>query len=295
MRKSGLCLAAAALLVASEGALTQVPAPTVLEAMRDVIAPQTQVLWDIGNAAMDDDGNLVASRVTAQQWQDAVAAGQRVRDMAMTLAAAEHPIAARAGERISGDEVDGAPGPVQVQRALDTDIARRYRNAADLLENLLEAFEDDHWELADRAEIIQAAGLEHADSNVDVQEFMIVPVGAASFNECLRWCAETYHTLQSILHDRGLSTALGDEGGFAPDLPSNEEALRLLVGGDQVTTYNEGGEQYEVHLRARAENRTTQAAIAGLTVPSSRLGSVALDNVATFAPGTAPSDIKRTP
>ncbi len=71
------------------------------------------------------------------------------------------------------------------------------------------------------------------------------------------------------------------------------EALRLLVGGDQVTTYNEGGEQYEVHLRARAENRTTQAAIAGLTVPSSRLGSVALDNVATFSPGTAPSDINR--
>ncbi|HEX4492918.1 MAG TPA: phosphopyruvate hydratase [Acidimicrobiia bacterium] len=69
----------------------------------------------------------------------------------------------------------------------------------------------------------------HADSNVDVQEFMIVPVGAASFAECLRWCAETYHTLKSILHDRGLATALGDEGGFAPDLPSNEEALRLLV------------------------------------------------------------------
>jgi enolase len=69
----------------------------------------------------------------------------------------------------------------------------------------------------------------HADSNVDIQEFMIVPVGAASFAECLRWCAETYHTLKGILHDRGLSTALGDEGGFAPDLPSNEEALRLLV------------------------------------------------------------------
>jgi enolase len=69
----------------------------------------------------------------------------------------------------------------------------------------------------------------HADSNVDIQEFMIVPVGAASFAECLRWCAETYHTLKGILHDRGLATALGDEGGFAPDLPSNEEALRLLV------------------------------------------------------------------
>jgi HAE1 family hydrophobic/amphiphilic exporter-1 len=71
------------------------------------------------------------------------------------------------------------------------------------------------------------------------------------------------------------------------------EALRLLVGGDQVTTYNEAGEQYEVHLRARAENRSTEQAIAALTVPSSRLGSVSLDNVATFAPATAPSDITR--
>jgi hydrophobic/amphiphilic exporter-1 (mainly G- bacteria), HAE1 family len=71
------------------------------------------------------------------------------------------------------------------------------------------------------------------------------------------------------------------------------EALRLLVGGDQITTYNEGGEQYEVHLRARAENRTTEAAIAALTVPSSRIGSVSLDDVADFTPGTAPSEINR--
>jgi HAE1 family hydrophobic/amphiphilic exporter-1 len=71
------------------------------------------------------------------------------------------------------------------------------------------------------------------------------------------------------------------------------EALRLLVGGDQVTTYNEAGEQYEVHLRARAEDRTTQKAVGTLTVPSSRLGSVALDNVADFAPSSAPSDINR--
>ncbi|HZT77034.1 MAG TPA: efflux RND transporter permease subunit [Vicinamibacterales bacterium] len=71
------------------------------------------------------------------------------------------------------------------------------------------------------------------------------------------------------------------------------EALRLLVGGDQVSTYFEGGEQYEVHLRAQAQNRTTQAAIGALTVPSSRLGSVSLDNVADFAPSSAPSDINR--
>jgi hydrophobic/amphiphilic exporter-1 (mainly G- bacteria), HAE1 family len=71
------------------------------------------------------------------------------------------------------------------------------------------------------------------------------------------------------------------------------EALRLLVGGDQVTTFNDGGEQYEVHLRAKAENRSTQAAIAALAVPSSKLGSVTLENVADFEPGTSPTDINR--
>ena len=69
----------------------------------------------------------------------------------------------------------------------------------------------------------------HADNSVDFQEFMIMPVGAPSFSEALRWGVETYHVLKSVLHDRGLSTAVGDEGGFAPDLPSNEDAIRLLV------------------------------------------------------------------
>ncbi len=69
----------------------------------------------------------------------------------------------------------------------------------------------------------------HADNNVDLQEFMIVPVGAASFSEALQWGAETYHRLKTVLHERGLSTAVGDEGGFAPNLPSNEEAVRVLV------------------------------------------------------------------
>ncbi len=69
----------------------------------------------------------------------------------------------------------------------------------------------------------------HADNSIDFQEFMIMPVGAASFSEALRWGVETYHVLKQILHDRGLSTAVGDEGGFAPDLPSNEDAIRFLV------------------------------------------------------------------
>jgi len=91
----------------------------------------------------------------------------------------------------------------------------------------------------------------------------------------------------SVQVDRPKAADLGVQVGDAA------EALRLLVGGDQVTTYNEGGEQYEVHLRARVENRTTEQAIGSLAVPSSRLGTVALDNVALFAPGSAPSDINR--
>ncbi|MEJ5254196.1 MAG: phosphopyruvate hydratase [Acidimicrobiales bacterium] len=72
-------------------------------------------------------------------------------------------------------------------------------------------------------------GGEHADNNVDLQEFMIMPVGAASFSEALRWGAETYHVLKTVLQERGLSTAIGDEGGFAPNLGSNEEAVQLLL------------------------------------------------------------------
>ncbi|KAA0233966.1 MAG: Enolase [Acidimicrobiales bacterium] len=71
-------------------------------------------------------------------------------------------------------------------------------------------------------------GGEHADNNVDVQEFMFMPVGAASFGEALQWGVECYHVLKRVLHDKGLSTAVGDEGGFAPDLASNEEAVQLL-------------------------------------------------------------------
>jgi enolase len=80
----------------------------------------------------------------------------------------------------------------------------------------------------------------HADNSVDMQEFMIMPVGAASFAEALRWGAETYHVLKSMLHDRGLSTAVGDEGGFAPDLASNEEACRLLVEAIEAAGFTPG-------------------------------------------------------
>ena len=69
----------------------------------------------------------------------------------------------------------------------------------------------------------------HADNNVDLQEFMVMPIGAPSFREALRWGVETYHALKSVLRERGLSTAVGDEGGFAPNLASNEEAIVVLL------------------------------------------------------------------
>ena len=82
----------------------------------------------------------------------------------------------------------------------------------------------------------------HADSNVDVQEFMLAPVGAASFTEALQWSTETYHALKGLLRDRGLATALGDEGGFAPNLGSNEAALSLLTEAIAAAGYQPGTE-----------------------------------------------------
>ena len=82
----------------------------------------------------------------------------------------------------------------------------------------------------------------HADSNVDLQEFMLAPVGAASFSEALRMGAETYRVLKGLLQQRGLSTAVGDEGGFAPNLPSNEEAVKLLVEAITAAGYEPGAE-----------------------------------------------------
>src|SRR5215472_10206454 len=67
----------------------------------------------------------------------------------------------------------------------------------------------------------------HADNNIDLQEFMVMPVGAASFSEALQWGTETYHALKGVLKKRGLATGVGDEGGFAPDLESNEEAIKV--------------------------------------------------------------------
>ena len=87
-------------------------------------------------------------------------------------------------------------------------------------------------------------GGKHADNNVDLQEFMIIPAGAPSFREAMRYAAETYHHLKAILKAKNLSTALGDEGGFAPDLKSNEEALQLIVQGMEKAGYKPGKDIY---------------------------------------------------
>jgi enolase 1/2/3 len=80
----------------------------------------------------------------------------------------------------------------------------------------------------------------HADNKVDFQEFMIVPCGAESFAECLRMGSEVFHALKRALHERSLGTAVGDEGGFAPDLSSNEEALEMLLAGIEAAGYRPG-------------------------------------------------------
>jgi enolase len=80
----------------------------------------------------------------------------------------------------------------------------------------------------------------HADNSLDIQEFMILPVGAPSFSEALRYGAEVFHTLKKLLHERGLNTAVGDEGGFAPNLPSNEAALATILEAIEVAGYQAG-------------------------------------------------------
>ncbi|NLK21608.1 MAG: phosphopyruvate hydratase [Epulopiscium sp.] len=83
-------------------------------------------------------------------------------------------------------------------------------------------------------------GGEHADNTVDLQEFMIMPVGAKTFSEALKMCAEIYHNLKKVLHDKGLSTAVGDEGGFAPDLASSEEAIQVIIDAVEKAGYKPG-------------------------------------------------------
>src|SRR5699024_8263627 len=80
----------------------------------------------------------------------------------------------------------------------------------------------------------------HADTNVDIQEFMVLPIGAATFAEALRWGNEVYHSLKAVLQDKGLGTGLADEGGFAPNLDSNRQALEVIVEAIEKAGYTVG-------------------------------------------------------
>jgi enolase len=96
----------------------------------------------------------------------------------------------------------------------------------------------------------------HADNKIDFQEFMVVPAGAPTFSECLRMGSEVFHALKGTLHDRGLGTAVGDEGGFAPDLGSNEEALQMLVRGIEAAGYRPGEDVFIALDPAASEIRS---------------------------------------
>ena len=87
-------------------------------------------------------------------------------------------------------------------------------------------------------------GGEHADNNIDIQEFMIIPKGAKNFNEAMRWSSEIYWNLKTILKDKNLSTAVGDEGGFAPNLQSNEEAIKLILESIKKSNLEPGKDVY---------------------------------------------------
>ena len=99
-------------------------------------------------------------------------------------------------------------------------------------------------------------GGRHADNTVDLQEFMIMPVGAPSFKECLRWCAEVFHALASILKDRGLATSVGDEGGFAPALKSDEEAIETILEAVKKAGY-EPGKDFKIAMDAASSEWKT--------------------------------------
>jgi len=106
----------------------------------------------------------------------------------------------------------------------------------------------------------------HADNNVDIQEFMVMPVGATSFKEALRWGAEIYHALKAVLKSKGLATGVGDEGGFAPNLPTNEDALKVIMEAIEKAGYK-AGEQIKLALDVAAtelyDEKTGKYALAG--------------------------------
>jgi enolase len=128
-------------------------------------------------------------------------------------------------------DLDGTPdkGRLGANATLATSLAVAKAAAAELEIPLYRAIGGANAHVLPVPMLNVVNGGAHARNSIDFQEYMLMPVGAASFSEALRWGTETYHALKNVLAERGLSTAVGDEGGFAPDLPSNEEAITLLL------------------------------------------------------------------
>jgi enolase len=160
-------------------------------------------------------------------------------------------IAAMAEGRDAGDqtgldraliELDGTDNKSRLgaNAVLGVSLANARARAAELGEPLWRHLGGEQADLLPTPMLNVLNGGAHADNPVDFQEFMIVPVGATSFAESMRMATETYHELKRTLHDRGLATGVGDEGGFAPDLSSNEAPLELLVAAIQAAGYRPG-------------------------------------------------------
>ncbi|XBB68103.1 phosphopyruvate hydratase [Nocardioides sp. WV_118_6] len=170
-------------------------------------------------------------------------------------------------------EVDGTPNKAQVGAnailGVSLAVARAAADSADLPLYRYVGGPNAHLLPVPMMNILNGGA--HADTNVDIQEFMIAPIGAPTFREALRVGAEVYHALKSVLKDKGLATGVGDEGGFAPDLPSNRAALDLIaeavtragyeLGKDVVLAldvaasefYKDGGYQFEGAKKSAAE------------------------------------------
>ena len=141
-------------------------------------------------------------------------------------------------------ELDGTPNKSRLgaNAILGASLATAHASAADRKLPLFQSIGGDDACVLPVPMMNVLNGGVHADNNVDLQEFMVMPIGASSFSEGLRWGVETYHTLKSLLHDRKLATAVGDEGGFAPNLASNEDAIAILVDAIEAAGFKPGVE-----------------------------------------------------
>jgi len=139
-------------------------------------------------------------------------------------------------------ELDGTPNKSRLgaNAILGASLATAHASAADRKLPLFQSIGGDDACILPVPMMNVLNGGVHADNNVDLQEFMVMPIGASSFSEGLRWGVETYHTLKSLLHDRKLATAVGDEGGFAPNLASNEDAIAILVDAIEAAGFKPG-------------------------------------------------------